>query len=117
LKRLSAGQKRRIGDLAVVWASDPPDYLPNEWDLYGVAQVIADGTHLQDAIELMKAEIQDYPAWVPAYRYLGNLYERAGEKQLAIQTFERLLTLQPGDKEAIDSLQQLLHAGEPHSRQ
>lgn len=113
LKQLSAGQKRNIGDLSVVWASDPPDYLPNEWDLYGVAQVIGDTTHIHDAIELMKVEIQDYPTFVPGYRYLGKLYERAGEKQLAIQTLERLLTLQPGDKEAIESLQQLQHAGEP----
>jgi CubicO group peptidase (beta-lactamase class C family) len=107
LKKLSAAQKGKIGALTVVWASDPPDYPPNEWDLYGIAQAIADPKHVRDAIDIMNVELEEYPKFLPAYRYLGELYVRAGQKALAIQTYKKVLSLNPGDPKATESLKQL----------
>lgn len=81
----------------VVWATNPPDYGPNEWDLLGVAETIADAKHLQDAIELMELEIQEYPKWNHAHHVLGQIYVRAGEKDRAIQIYESFLGRSPGD--------------------
>jgi CubicO group peptidase (beta-lactamase class C family) len=106
LKKQWAEQKER-GAQTVFWPSDPPDYPPSEWDLFGVANVIADSTHLKDAIEILKVEVQEYPKWVPAYRTLGELYARAGDSVLAIQNYEKLLQLQPDDRAAKAALKKL----------
>jgi CubicO group peptidase (beta-lactamase class C family) len=106
LKKLSAEQKKGTPG-AVVWTSNPPDYPPNEWDLFGLANTIADSNHLKDAIEIMKVEVSEYPKWTPAYQGLAELYTRAGEKELAIQMYEKLLQLEPGERGAIEALKKL----------
>ena len=92
---------------SVVWATNPPDYGPNEWDLLGVAETIADAKHLQDAIELMLVEIKDYPRWNHAYHVLGQLYVRAGEKERAIQIYESFLKHNPEDAMVNQALKEL----------
>jgi len=91
----------------VVWASDPPDYGPNEWDLLGVAETIADGRHLRDAIELMQVEAKEYPGWNHAQHVLGQLLVRAGEKERAIEIYESFLKRNPGDTEVGQALEEL----------
>lgn len=100
-------QKHKIGDLQVVWASDPPDYLPTQWDLYGLAQAIDDPKHLQEAIAIEKVETEEYPEWARAFRYLAELYVRAGDKASALEAYERVLKLQPDDKDSLDALKRL----------
>lgn len=112
LKKLWAEQKGQHPP-KIAWTSDPPDFPPNEWDLFVVANTLADSHRVKDAVELMKVEISEYPKWPNAYvgangyAGLGELYLRAGEKQLAIQTYEKLLQFEPGDQAAIEALQKL----------
>lgn len=106
LKKLSAEQKGKVPP-AVVFTSDPPDFAPNEWDLFGLANTIADPDHLQDAIAILKVEIQEYPRFSRAYRALASLYARTGEKAPAIEAYEKLLQLEPGDQDATAALKEL----------
>jgi Beta-lactamase len=106
LKKLSAGQKGK-GAPAVVWASNPPDYPPNEWDLLGLGETLAAPHHLQDAIEIMKIEVSEYPNFPNGAASLAELYSRAGEKKLAVQTYEKLLQLTPGDPAVTEAIKKL----------
>jgi|HubBroStandDraft_6_1064221.scaffolds.fasta_scaffold79684_2 CubicO group peptidase (beta-lactamase class C family) len=109
LKRLSAEQKGK-GAPTVIWTSDPPDFPPNEWDLFVLANTLADAKHVKDAIQIMKVEVSEYPKWTNAYggvngyAGLADLYARAGEQKLAIQTYEKLLQLEPGNAAATEAL-------------
>ncbi len=106
LKKRSAEQKGK-GAPVVVWASDPPDFPPNEWDLLGVAGTLADPRHLDDAIAIMKVELEEYPKFPKAYHALAKLYIRAGRKAQAMKTYETLLAFQPDDHAASEALETL----------
>jgi tetratricopeptide (TPR) repeat protein len=106
LKKLWAAQKKGSPG-AVVWPSNPPDYPPNEWDLLGLAYTLADPSHLKDAIEIMKVEVAEYPQWWNAYDSLAELYARAGEKQLAIQNYQKSIELNPNNRAGIEALKKL----------
>lgn len=112
LKKLSAEQKGK-GKPTVVWASNPPDYPPNEWDLLGLGQALADPHHLADAIAIMKIETSEYPKFSNGFAALADLYARAGENKLAAQTYETLLQLTPGDSAATEALNKLKEQKQP----
>jgi CubicO group peptidase (beta-lactamase class C family) len=107
LKKESAEQAHRLGDLGVVWASDPPDYPPTQWDLYGLAKAIADPRRLADAIAIEKVETTEYPGWPEGFRYLAELCARSGDRAHAIEAYENVLRLSPEDQAARDALGRL----------
>jgi hypothetical protein len=92
---------------SVVWASNPPDYGPNEWDLLGVAQAIADPAHLKDAIAVMEAAVKDYPDSDYACDVLGGFYVQAGQKERARKLYQEFLARHSGDAMISDSLRAL----------
>jgi len=106
LKAVS-GQRDAKGMLKAVWASNPPDYLPNEWDLYGIAQLVADPAHLRDAVELLRVEISEYPKFWQAYDLLADLYARLGDTRLAIDAYQKDLALNPDNPDASAALAKL----------
>jgi hypothetical protein len=112
LKKRSAVQKGK-GAPTVIWTSDPPDFPPNEWDLFVLANTLADANHVKDAIQIMKVEVSECPKWtnayggVDGYAGLADLYARAGEQKLAMQTYEELLQLEPGNAAATEALKKL----------
>lgn len=106
LKKAWAEQKAK-GESVVRWASNPPDWPPNEWDLFGLANAIADKNHVHDAIEILKVEVREYPKFWMAYDTLGDLYARAGDKQLAIESYEKSVELNPNNRGAVEALKKL----------
>jgi tetratricopeptide (TPR) repeat protein len=78
-----------------------------------LANTLADANHVKDAIQIMKVEVSEYPKWphgyggVNGYAGLAELYARAGEQKLAIQTYEKLLQLDPGNAAATEALKKL----------
>jgi Tfp pilus assembly protein PilF len=59
---------------------------------------------LQEAIEAMKLELQKYPKFWNAHGTLAEMYALLGEKQLAIQNYEKSVELNPGNQNAIRAL-------------
>lgn len=104
-KRWTAGKDERPP--GVVWASDPPDFPPNQWDLFGVANTIADPQHLRDAITIMKVEVNEYPQFAPAQKRLAELYVQAGKNKLAAASYQAYLKLEPDDKEAREAVEKM----------
>ncbi len=61
----------------------------------------------EDALQLFEAILSKYPDYIGSYYHLGKLLERNGEKDTAIQWYEKGMTAakQAGDQHAYNELQ------------
>lgn len=60
-----------------------------------------------DAIEVLKLNVADFPASFNAYDSLGEAYINAGNKELAIQNYQKSLELNPQNQNAVQKLKKL----------
>lgn len=82
-------------------------YAVNAETLIGLGYALYTENKLQDAIEMMKLAVQEYPNYWNAYDSLGEMYAHAGKKQLAIQNYKKSLELNPGSRSGSDALKAL----------
>lgn len=61
----------------------------------------------QDAIEVLKMNVEMYPESFNAYDSLGEAYMNAGEKELAIENYEKSLKFNSRNTNAVDQLKRL----------
>ena len=59
------------------------------------------------AIQVFKQEVQDYPQFWNAYDSLGEAYVKAGQKDLAIENYQKSIELNPKNDSGIDALKKL----------
>jgi CubicO group peptidase (beta-lactamase class C family) len=62
---------------------------------------------MSEAIEILKLNVEAFPKAANLLNTLANAYRDAGEKELAIQTYERALQLEPANRNALDRLREL----------
>ena len=62
---------------------------------------------LPEAIEVFKANVEDYPNSSNTYDSLGEAYMIAGEKELAIKNYEKSVELNPKNEGGIGALKKL----------
>ncbi len=62
---------------------------------------------VEDAIQVFKLEVQEYPKYWNAYDSLGEAYMKAKQNDLAIQNYEKSVELKPDNQSAIDTLKKL----------
>ncbi len=86
---------------------ESPQYGLNQETLIGLGYTLLAENKLQDAIEVMKLEVHEYPDYWNAYDSLGELYMNAGEKQLAIENYEKSVQLKPDNDGGIEALKKL----------
>ena len=60
-----------------------------------------------DGVEVFKKNVQEYPQSSNVYDSLGEAYAKVGQKDLAIQNYERSLQLDPKNTNAVDRLKKL----------
>jgi Flp pilus assembly protein TadD len=68
--------------------------------------LLAEG-HSQDAIRIFSLNAEQNPKSSFAYSNLANAYAAAGQKDLAIQNYEKALELDPRNREAEQKLKEL----------
>lgn len=82
--------------------------LPPEELVRGIGYVCLDDAHeTNNAIEVLKLDVSNYPTSAYAHKHLADVYLAAGEKQLAIENYKKALELNPkteGVKEALGKL-------------
>ncbi len=61
----------------------------------------------QDAITVFQRNVQEYPESGNVYDSLGEAYMKAGQKELAIQNYEKSLQLDPKNQNAVEMLKKL----------
>jgi CubicO group peptidase (beta-lactamase class C family) len=59
------------------------------------------------AIQLFKLQVQEYPKYWNSYDSIGEAYMKAGQKDLAIQNYEKSIELKPDNQNGIDMLKKL----------
>ena len=78
-------------------------------DAFSVNMVASIG---EAAIEMHKLNAQAYPGSANPYDSLGETYEASGKVELAIESYEKALELNPDMPSAIDALKRLRAVGE-----
>jgi CubicO group peptidase (beta-lactamase class C family) len=84
-----------------------PRYIPDENTLLMFSYSLLAANKVADALEAMKLEIQEYPMYWNAYDSLAEIYQLAGDEQLAIQNYRKSIDLNPTNHHAIDALRKL----------
>jgi cyclase len=85
---------------------------PNEYPFDG-SHIIRTGNWLlnkertSDAIKLFELFVKEFPGSVSGYASLGEAYIKAGNKELAIKNYEKVLEISPKNGKATETLKQL----------
>jgi CubicO group peptidase (beta-lactamase class C family) len=79
----------------------------DENTLLQVAYQILFAGKTDDAIQVFKLQVQDYPKYWNSYDSIGEAYMKAGQKDLAIQNYEKSIELKPDNQNGIDMLKKL----------
>ena len=85
----------------------------SDYDL-GLIQLLRLGNELlaqkrnADAVEIFKLNVEAFPAVAPLHLMLADAYSEAGETALAINTYEKTLEVDPGNRTATEKLSQML---------
>jgi tetratricopeptide (TPR) repeat protein len=83
------------------------EYAIAEQTLNMVGYVLLYSGHEQDAITVFQRNVDDYPQSGNVYDSLGEAYMKVGQKELAIQNYEKSLQLDPKNKNAVEMLKKL----------
>jgi Tfp pilus assembly protein PilF len=68
---------------------------------------------VDDAIQVFKLEVQEYPKYWNAHDILGEAYMDAKQNDLAIQNYEMSITLKPDNQNGINMLKKLKQQKQP----
>jgi tetratricopeptide (TPR) repeat protein len=82
-------------------------YELDESSLDQVGHTLLESGNTLDAIEVFKANAQNYPKSPDVYASLGEAYVRSGQKQLALENYEKSLALAPDNKDTVEAIKKL----------
>jgi tetratricopeptide (TPR) repeat protein len=107
--RMEAGEKGfdHLVDLYAAMQKDKPDFKIDDTTMHLWATDLKDESRLPEAIDVLKLEVHVYPDSGDAYARLAEAYQDSGQKQLAIQSYEKALEKNPGDSSIKDKLTKL----------
>ncbi|HEY6971027.1 MAG TPA: serine hydrolase [Candidatus Angelobacter sp.] len=84
-----------------------PDYKVDEDSLNTLGYVLLQSKKIDDAIQVFKLNVQEYPKHWNCYDSLGEAYLNAGQKELAIQNYQKSVELNPENTNGIEALKKL----------
>jgi CubicO group peptidase (beta-lactamase class C family) len=87
-----------------------PQYQLDENTLNGLGYYVLSQGRAEDAIRIFKFNVQEYPNFWNCYDSLGEAYMQAGQKELAIQSYEKSIQLNPKNENGIEILKKLREA-------
>ena len=79
----------------------------DENTLIGLGYQLLQRDHLEEAILVFQREVQDYPKYWNSYDSLGEAYMKAGQREAAVQNYEKSIELNPTNQNGIDMLKKL----------
>lgn len=87
--------------------SNSDEYYIDEYEFNDFGYKLLFGKKINDAIEIFKINVQNFPNSANVYDSLGEAYMKAGKKELAIKNYEKSLEINPKNTNAINMLKQL----------
>jgi tetratricopeptide (TPR) repeat protein len=95
------------GDIYAAIRKESPDFKLDENAVNRWGYHLLRESHVPQATELFKLNVQMYPQSAHGYDSLGDAYEKAGEKRLAIESYRKSLEKKPDDEHAQGRLKEL----------
>jgi hypothetical protein len=86
---------------------EPNAYDFGEEELNNVGYYLIGMKKYKDAIAILKLNVEIFPQSANVYDSLGEAYMDDGEKELAVQNYEKSLHLDPGNTNAVEKLKVL----------
>jgi len=105
---LQAGGVEQMTAVHGAWKSDPATAaLFTETEVNALGYQVMVAGQLPAAIEVFKLNVAAYPNSWNAYDSLGEAYMNAGNKELAIENYEKSIEINPGNANGIAMLERL----------
>jgi CubicO group peptidase (beta-lactamase class C family) len=82
-------------------------YTRDEYTLNVLGYSLLAQNKIDEAIAVFKRNVEEYPEFWNCYDSLGEAYMIAGQKELAIQNYEKSLELNPENTNGVDMLKKL----------
>ncbi|UCH14749.1 MAG: MBL fold metallo-hydrolase [Bacteroidales bacterium] len=83
------------------------DYVFFENALNTLGYYLLGRNRIQDAIEIFKLNVEEYPEAFNVYDSLGEAYMNNGDKELAIKYYEKSLELNPDNLNAVEMIKRI----------
>ena len=87
--------------------TDPGGYDFAELRLNNLGYLLLNRNRTADAIAIFKLNVEEYPKAANVYDSLAEAYEKAGQKQLAIENYRKSVELNPQNQNGKDKLKAL----------
>jgi tetratricopeptide (TPR) repeat protein len=97
----------RAAQIYAALQKNKADFKLEEVALEDWADELVADDHMPEAIQLLKLDVQMYPESRDALTDLADAYQQSGQKQLAIDTYRKLLEKAPLDTHAKSKLHEL----------
>jgi CubicO group peptidase (beta-lactamase class C family) len=104
---LASGPKAALDHYAEIKQANIPGEPITEPTLNLVGYMLISANRLDDAIAVLARNVAEYPQGFNTYDSLGEAYMRNGQKELAIQNYEKSLKLNPANDNAVAMLKKL----------
>jgi CubicO group peptidase (beta-lactamase class C family) len=101
------GMQAALDLYAKVKAGKVAGYHADENTLNQLGYRLLGKKRMEDAIQVFKLNVQEYPKHWNCYDSLGEAYMVAGKKKLAIENYQKSVELNPENKGGIDALKKL----------
>jgi tetratricopeptide (TPR) repeat protein len=88
-------------------ATQPDAYDFSEDEFISLGYLLLHQKRTREAIEIFKLSVEAYPESYNTYDSLGEAYMNNGEKDLAIQNYQKSLQLNPNNRNGIEMLKKL----------
>jgi len=85
----------------------PNDYIFSEGQLNNLGYQLMGKEKINDAIEILKLNVEAYPEASNPYDSLGEAYMKNGNKKLAIKNYKKSLELNPDNTNAVEMLKKM----------
>jgi CubicO group peptidase (beta-lactamase class C family) len=103
----SSGAKQALETYRAGRQARPSDPAIDEETMNRIGYVLLRGKKVNDAIEVFKQNVADYPGSWNVHDSLGEAYATDGSTSLAIQAYERSLQLNPANTAGAEALKKL----------
>jgi CubicO group peptidase (beta-lactamase class C family) len=104
---LSRGIQAALTQYQTLKEANLPRYTPDEDTLIMFGYLLLANQRSEDALEVLKLQVHDYPQFWNGYDTLAEVYKTLGETQLAIQNYEKSVELNPDNQFGIERLREL----------
>jgi CubicO group peptidase (beta-lactamase class C family) len=104
---MDRGIEAGIGDYRRLKKESPGEYIFTDSELNRLGYHLLRRGMTEEALEIFRLNVEEYPDVANVYDSLGEAYMNAGDDERAIENYEKVLELDPGNGNASEMLEKL----------